>query len=261
MRYISFAILLSLAASCGNETKPVATDSVPATAVSATTLSEVQPLRPNISLMPWEGDLADAIYWRDARGENAVVISQRPQYFWAKTNPKAKSFFPKGQDEDTFSELAEIFATHFVLKRGQKEWQVFNTYHDFLFGCCDVFMDYQPGSLQVTDVDANGIGEPLFMYNATEGDGILSGYFTGAMVYESDSTYYSMQGNTGLGFEIDVLNKKKAHDNAWKTDKPKDEMQLVFLNNKWRELYLAKVQQDREGLFEKDNAGEHGHNH
>lgn len=258
MKYSALVSLVLLLTSCGDQDKPLAADSVQPAVNTKPAVTEVQPYRPDISNMPWEGDLNDAIYWRDSRGENVVLISSKPQYFWADQNPNAKSFFPEGEEEETLSELTEIFATHYVLKRGEAQWKVFNAYHDFLFGCCDVYMNYQPGSLQVTDADADGTGEPLFMFNETEGDGLLDSHFTGTMVYESDSAYYSIQGNTGLGWEIE-MNGKSGETADVKKTLPADEMKSLLMNNKWRELYLAKVQQDRDALTEKNNVQEDGH--
>ena len=223
------------------------------------TISDVQVLRPNIDYMPWDGSLNDAIYWKDARGENAIVISSKPQYFWAEENPKAKSYFPKGEDEETLSELTEIFATHWVLKAGESKWKQYNLYHDFLFGCCDVFMEYQAGSLQVMDADSNGVGEAMFMYNQTEGDGIIGQTFLGTMVLELDSAYYTIKDETGLGIQKMKEEDPKYQSSARKAMYPQNERYTSVMNAKWEELYKAKVELDRAQITERNNVDEQGH--
>lgn len=258
MKYTSFAALLLLFTACGDEKKPTPVDSVPAVQTAKPTISAVQPLRPNIDLMPWQGNLNDAIYWVDSRGENAVVISSKPQYFWEDENPDAESFFPDGEDEETLSELTEIFATHFVLKSGEGKWKVHNTYHDYLFGCCDVFMAYQPGSLQVMDADTNGTGEAMFVYHQTEGDGMISHTFNGTLVLELDSAYYTIEDETGLGTELARQGATVVSDQiVLKTPEKSVYKDLMF--SKWDEFYKLKVEQDRAELTEQNNVDESGH--
>jgi hypothetical protein len=258
MNYVSLAVALLLLVSCGSENKPATNDSVPAAVAAKPTVSEVQPYRPDISLMPWEGDLADAIYWRDSRGENAVVLSTKPQYFWEEENPQVKAFFPKGEETETLSELTEFFATHYVLKRGDAQWKVFSTYHDYLFGCCDVYMNYQPGSLQIVDADSNGTGEALFVYHQTEGDGMIEHRFTGTLVLELDSAYYTIKDATGLAAEIQRTDQfYVTADNQ--SDVPDAEPYSEFIWSKWEELYRLKVQQDRDELTDRNNVKEDGH--
>lgn len=256
MKYLCAFCSLLLLFSCGNETKPVVADSVPAIAPKPT-VTAIQPLRPNIDLMPWQGNLADAIYWQDSRGENAVVVSYNPQYFWAETNPDAKSFFPQGEDEETLSELAEIFVTHYVLKAGEAKWKVYSTYRDFMFGCCDVYMNYQPSSLQVMDADSNGTGEAMFMYHQTEGDGMLTHTFSGTLVLELDSAYYTVGGFTGLGTEN--TNPHASQYDEVKTNTPHNSVYGNIMLSKWDELYAIKVAQDRAEVTEQNNVKEDGH--
>lgn len=260
-KYISVCLLTALTFSCGEAEKKTMQDSVATSDSlnSAATVSAIQPLRPDISLMPWEGDLSDAIYWKDSRGENAVVISYKPQYFWADDNPDAKAFFPKDEDEETLSELTEIFATHYVLKAGEAKWTVFNKYHDFLFGCCDVYMMYQPASLQVLDADTNGTGEVLFMYNQTEGDGMIAHAFNGTMVLEIDQSFFTIKDETGLGIENMKAETPGYKSEARKAMYPDNAAYLPVMNAKWTELYKAKVEQDRAEVTEQNNVDEHGH--
>jgi hypothetical protein len=257
-RILPIAALLCLTA-CGGEPTEKKQDSVSAVvAPAAPTVSEVQPYRPNIEATPWDGDLNDAIYWRDSRGENAVIVSSKPQYFWEEENPKAKDFFPQGEDPETLSELTEIFVTHFVLKSGEAQWKQFNQHHDYLFGCCDVYMAYQPASLQVMDADSNGTGEYFLMYHETQGDGLLTHTFLGTLVLGLDSVHYTVEDETGLGIAMH-REKELCTSDQIVLNIPRKGAYSALMMEKWTELYNAKVEQDRAEVTEQNNVDEHGH--
>jgi hypothetical protein len=256
MKYVLPVFFAAFLVSCGNADDKQVHDTVATVPPSVATISEVQSYRPNIAATPWDGDLNDAIYWRDSRGENAVIVSTRPQYFWEEENPKAEDFFPNDEDPETLSELTEIFVTHFVLKSGEAQWKQFNSYHDYLFGCCDVYMAYQPASLQAMDADSNGTGEVIFMYHETEGDGMIGHSFNGTLVLLIDGTTYTQEGATGLGNQIsgtDSLPK------GWVNNTPLSPTYCSIMAAKWTELAAKKVEQDRAEVTEQNNVDEHGH--
>lgn len=260
MKQFILALSVIVLASCGSSNDAnVNVDSANNT-VGATTpaIRDIQSYRPNIINTPWEGDLFDAVYWRDARGENATIISGKPQYFWEVENPEASKFFPEGGDKETLSELTEIFAQHYVLNAGESKWRIYYSYHDFLFGCCDVWMQYQAGSLQVVDADSNGTGETLFMYHETEGDGIIEHNYLGTMILEKDSAIYLIEDETGLGTQL-RREKEIVADDKVVIKTPADSVYSVWMWRKWTELYNIKVEQDRESITEKNNVDEHGH--
>lgn len=258
-RIISFA-LTALLAGCGTSQNDVKTDSTSGQVVVSRrpSISDVQVYRPNIDYTSWEGDLYDAVYWRDARGENAVIISGRPQYFWEEEHPEAEKFFPKGEDKETMSELTELFAMHYVLRPGKDKWEVLQSYHDYLFGCCDVWMLYQPASLEVLDADSNGTGETFFMYHQTEGDGMIDHNYLGTLVLVKDSAFYSISNETGLGAELRAQKGEGLHDRArWQA--PSDALYTTVMKTKWDELYRKQVELDRAAMTEQNNVDEHGH--
>lgn len=258
MKRIFHILPAVLMMACGTTTKTNDADTVPVVAIEKPLVTDIQPHRPNIELTPWDGDLADAIYWRDSRGENIVIVSVKPQYFWADENPAAKSFFPKEEDEETLSELTEIFTNHFILKSGEAKWNKFYSYHDYLFGCCDVYMSYQPKSLQVADADSNGVGEALFMYHETEGDGIMSHSYTGTLLLMLDSAVYFIRDETGLGTELRGEGETVADDKK-EENLPHASPYGDFMSQKFAELFTIKIEQDRAEVTEQNNVDEHGH--
>ncbi len=259
MKYILPLVVSGFLFSCGNAEDKQVHDSATTAVTTVPAITEVQPYRPDIATTPWDGDLTDAIYWRDTRGENAVIVSVKPQYFWEEENPKAQDFFPSAEDPETLSELTEIFVTHYVLKSGEAQWKQFSQHHDYLFGCCDVYMAYQPASLQVMDADSNGTGEYMLMYHQTEGDGMLSHYYLGTLLLGYESEFYTIEDNTGLGYEIEMQGKSYVLDDDQKLNLPANPMVASLMGVKWRELYLKKVEQDRAEVTEQNNVDEEGH--
>lgn len=260
MNRIIFLAALTALSACSNEnSSSQKADSANVNVIqSPQTISDVQPFRPNIELTPWDGDLYDAIYWRDSRGENAYIVSGRPQYFWEDENPDASKFFPKGEDKETLSELTEIFGVHYLLKSGESKWNLYYRHHDFLFGCCDVWMEYQPSSLSVADADSNGTGEVIFMYNETEADGKIEHNYIGTMIMEKDSVVYEIQDETGLG---EAMRREKLLAVADKItlNTPTDSIYSKWMLGKWEVLWNEKVEQDREEVTDRNNVDEHGH--
>lgn len=198
MKKLAFILPLFMLAACGNDKQNNSQDSTPVTDTAAVKagVSDVKELRPNIDLMPWEGNLYDAVYWRDSRGENALVISGNPQYFWAETKPELKSRLTDDQDEDTYEEATDIYARHYVLGAGESMWKLKYEYYDAMLGCCDVFMELQKPSIEILDADNDGKGDLLFTYHSTEGDGKLEGSWNGTEVLLTDSTSFTITGSS-----------------------------------------------------------------
>lgn len=250
---LPFLLLMS----CGNpNSNEQAIDTVQV--IIEPSVSEIQSYRPNIEFTPWQGDLYDAIYWRDSRGENAYIVSGKSQYFWEDRNPDAAKFFPIDGDKETLSELTEIFGIHYVLKSGDPKWITYYEFHDFLFGCCDVWMEYQPSSLMVADADSNGTGEVVFMYHETEADGKIDHNYLGTMILEKDSSTYEIQDETGLG-EAMRREKHLAFADKIVLSTPADSTYSKWMLMKWDELWNKKVEQDREEVTNRNNVDEHGH--
>lgn len=91
-----------------------------------------------------EGRIADGAHWRDGAGEHWLVISEQQRGMVA--------------DEDF---LVAIFARSFLVRRGRidMEWEIKEYNRDVFSG-----PEYAEGTLEVVDLDSNGLGESAFLY-------------------------------------------------------------------------------------------------
>ncbi len=258
MKKILFSSLVYAAfVACGpSSDKPVAADSADSVNLPVkTAIAVVTDYRPNIDLTPWEGNLSDALYWTDSRGENVLVISALPQYFWADEKPAFGKKLTAEQDPETYSEVAEIFARHYVLRAGEAKWVLKYEYSDFIVGCCDVWLEYQKKSLGVHDADSNGTGEVIFMYHETEGDGKIGNLWTGSMVLLSDSAHYVSSGGTAMNSDSpqDVANAKPVFA------APASTIYQEVVKSEWDRLYAGWIQILRDEITERNNVDADGH--
>jgi hypothetical protein len=98
----------------------------------------------------YAGKLKNAIRWADKSGDNIVVTAETGKY----VNPKF-SHEEEGRD-------AELFAYHFIT--GDSLQQIWKVY-DFIKDCpVDIEAEFLPNTLQVTDLNNDGIGEVWIMY-------------------------------------------------------------------------------------------------
>ncbi len=97
----------------------------------------------------YDGKLADAISWQEKDGKHFAITS---------TTEGARA---ANSENDGFD--YKLYAYHFVEKSGKFEriWQVY----DFVSDCnVDHQLEFLPNTLNVTDLDKNGIPEIWIMY-------------------------------------------------------------------------------------------------
>lgn len=107
-------------------------------------------------MVKYQGKLRNAVQWTDRSGDHIVVTAETGVY----RNPK--------NTEDWAD--AELFAQHYLVKAGvaQQTWKVY----DFIKDCpVDVQASFIKNTLQVTDLNKDGMGEVWVMYKtACQGD-------------------------------------------------------------------------------------------
>jgi hypothetical protein len=98
----------------------------------------------------YAGKLKNAIRWTDSSGNNIVVTAETGIY----ENPRFKHE-SEGSD-------AELFAYHFIIGDSLRQtWKVY----DYIKDCpVDLEARFVPNTLQVTDLNNDGVGEVWIMY-------------------------------------------------------------------------------------------------
>ncbi len=93
----------------------------------------------NISDLEYSGTIAHKHYWQDQNGENIALFTTTEE---------------------------ELYVFHYAVKEGQKS--LLRKVYDFEKDCeFDLFIEFIPNSIFVTDLDANDLGELTFAYQKT----------------------------------------------------------------------------------------------
>jgi len=158
---------------------------------------------PDSKLTPWQGTFKEAVYWKDKRGENIFIISELPQYFWKEIKPGMRKYV---EDKDD-SEVAELFAYHYIYNQEIKKWKIYWALNDFRFSNCDVWMKYLPGTLKITDIDENDKGESIFAYYSASCTQTLDLNYHGKLILHIDSLKYSIKGVIGFNRHLEGIAK------------------------------------------------------
>jgi len=205
MRLFLFSIPLFLLFSCGESTTESASntnDKTDSTSTEEVTkeLKELSEINYNFEVdkkeTAFKGDVIASAEWSDARGKNIMIISQIPQYYWEEEKPEMKKL---SKDPEGEPQVTEIFAYHYIWSDEEKKWKSFWYIHDFLFGCCDVYIDLQKESFKILDEDKNGEAETVFFYTRGQGTARIDGYQEAKLMYHPDATKLKVEGTTGAG--------------------------------------------------------------
>ena len=192
---------------------------------------------PELKLKLWEGKMQESAYWKDQRGENILIISELPQYFWKELKPQMAKL---GGDDDN-SEVAELFAYHYIYDQKESKWKLYWSLNDFQFSCCDVQMSYLPGSLKITDLDSNGKAESVFTYHTTVGTQSMDLNYDGKLMLHVDSTKYSVKGLVGLfRNRVDPTAKNQYSENFSKSNPS----YKTYAENMWKRSLAIRDSMD-----------------
>ena len=106
----------------------------------------------------YEGTIKDSVGWMDAAGEHIIIATETGIH-------ESNKFKHENEGLD-----AEIFAYHYIVKKDSATliWKI----HDFIQDCpVDIEASFIKNTLQVTDLDKDGIAEIWLMYKtACHGD-------------------------------------------------------------------------------------------
>ncbi|HEX8320971.1 M949_RS01915 family surface polysaccharide biosynthesis protein [Longimicrobium sp.] len=130
------------------------------------------------------GDVVDGARWRDANGENVVVLAETGEF------PAAGEC-----DVDHPCRDAEIRAYHFA--RNGAAWKRLWLVTDFERTCgWDLTARFVKGSLSVTDLDHDGVGESTFLYTLTCTSDVSPS--TLKLIMHEGQAKYAIRGTTDL---------------------------------------------------------------
>lgn len=230
---------------CGNNDKK--TGSPPDSGEKKDSVSAEAPVPAGMSEVKYDcetdelfkGTKVASACWNDRRGKNLVVISQKEQYSWKEENPSMKKYAESEDDELA----AELFACHFVWDESTEKWNTYWLLNDFNIGCCDVWIEYEPGTLEVKDIDGDGDGDPSFFYLIYSGTNGMDFYYNAKLITYSDSLKLKVSGTTGLGkamIEEGGL-KKETYDAAFKNV---DKLFESYAKERWKNCHDQKVSRD-----------------
>lgn len=145
----------------------------------------------------YTGKFNSALRWTDQLGDNLVVTVETGIY----RNPKFKHE-SEGSD-------AELFAYHYIIKeRAEQTWKIY----DFIKDCdFDIVASFIKNTLQVTDLNNDGIGEVWVMYK-TACTSDVSPFDMKIIMYQGQQKY-AMRGHNKV-----QLTKNESYGGDYKFD-------------------------------------------
>ncbi|WP_188050321.1 M949_RS01915 family surface polysaccharide biosynthesis protein [Flavobacterium sp. GP15] len=165
--------------------------------------------------LKYSGFIKNAVRWNDNQGENILITTETGIY----TNEK---FEHENDGSD-----AELYAYHFIVKDNElfQTWQVY----DYIKDCSvDIEATFVKNTLQVTDLDKNGIAEIWLMYKKVcHGD--VSPSEMKVIMYEGNKKF-AMRGENKVFAGIDNNGKKQFYGGEYKFDKEFKNGSRVFKN-------------------------------
>jgi hypothetical protein len=152
--------------------------------------AEIQILEIDVNKLPkgikYNGKIKSALRWIDQEGDNIVITTETGQY----KNPKVK------HERDGYD--SELFGHHYKVSNDQavKSWTV----HDYIYDCIlELDVLFIKNTLQVTDLNKNGLGEVWLMYKKVcHGD--MGSYEMKIILYEGKNKY-AMRGENKVEVE------------------------------------------------------------
>lgn len=161
--------------------------------------------------LKYKGNFKDGFRWKDKTGEYAVITSETGVYF--------NEDFPHENDGSD----AEVFAQCYSLENNQLVWKV----NDFVKDCMvDIDAEFKKNTLEVTDLDKNGIAEIWMMYElACKGD--VSPSDLKVIMYEGKQKF-AMRGQTKIRTGMENNGKPVLEGGSYTFDKAFKEGPKVF---------------------------------
>ncbi|MBK7433331.1 MAG: hypothetical protein IPI66_05040 [Chitinophagaceae bacterium] len=228
MRMILPLFMLFLANACNSSTEKTSIKETPKdSSRSLTNPVDTMPSSAGFALLPFDkdnlplkdslqGHLVDGACWRDLDGENLVILLQT--------------------DNKMVNDQQNQRITAYAYKKESGAWKQKWLVQDKISGCeVDATCTFFPGSLSVTDVDHNNVGEVCFLYKLScKGD--VSPDDKKLILYEG-SAKYAIRGNTILEYSGGREGGAKNIDPSF--NKASKEL-LEYANSRWELFGLTR---------------------
>ena len=142
---------------------------------------KVLPINPNVipPSIKYKGKIKDAITYKDDLGENLIITTEFEETYDA-------------EDSDPVSN-AELYAYHYIIEKDNAVmlWKVY----DFEKECVlDISVHFVENSLQITDLNNDGIAEVWLMYTTSCAGGVDPA--TMKIIMYENQTKYAMRGTS-----------------------------------------------------------------
>ncbi len=104
----------------------------------------------------YQGKVIRAVSWDDALGSNYLLLTLVDVY-------QVDGRKGKMCDDESYCFTSELFGYHFVNNSSglKRLWRIYDLVKECSF---DITLQFLPGSLEVTDLDRNGVAETAFVY-------------------------------------------------------------------------------------------------
>ena len=105
----------------------------------------------------YKGNISDGKHWKDANGENYILLTRSDDLI-------------KKMDDGKTSKSALVSAVHYA-RQQDGTYRLIRKLHDFVRNCTarTMIVNHIQNSLSVTDLDANGKAEIIFLYKTACG--------------------------------------------------------------------------------------------
>jgi hypothetical protein len=135
----------------------------------------------------YEGEVKDVYRWTDQNGDNIFFVTVKGPY---PDNDK-------GEAEEE-GKTADLYAFHYA-KKDEVDYKLMWKMHDQELSCpFDITTEIIPGSVTVTDLDKNGVGEAKFQYALACRSDVSPASMK--LVMEENAKLYTLTGNRWVEF-------------------------------------------------------------
>lgn len=173
----------------------------------------------------FKGKVMGGARWKDNNGENLLIVTETE--------------IQNGKDKDGNEVTSkEIFGYNYIIKSDGSSvlWQV----NDFVKDCeFDLFLNYHPSSLTITDLNNDGIAESTFLYRMSCKSDVSPDELK--LIMHEGKDKYALRGENQIKFTTDGKTVTQGGD--YKVDASFDKAPKGFLDYAKKQWEKFKIQE------------------